>query len=94
MFWPFLVPRWMNEGVEGRKEGRDGGRRGRREEGAASVPTASSFSHPGAASKLLSLSVAPCGQGGELSRDGSVPGLNSASASRQLTELSLLNILL
>ena len=58
------------------------------------MPTASSFSHLGAASKLLSLSVGTCGQGGELSRDGSVLGLNSASASRQLTELSLLNILL
>lgn len=57
------------------------------------MPTASSFSHLGAASKLLSLSVATCGHG-ELSRDGSVLGLNSASASRQLTELSLLNILL
>lgn len=79
--------------MEGRKEGRDGGRRGRREEGAAFMPTASSFSHLGAASKLLSLSVATCGHG-ELSRDGSVLGLNSASASRQLTELSLLNILL
>ena len=46
--------------MSGRKKRRKRWREeGRREEGAAFVPTASSFSHLGAASKLLSLSVAP-----------------------------------
>ena len=57
----------MGKGKAGAEEGRrerkwrgsGTSQEGRREEGAAFVPTASSFSHLGAASKLLSLSVAP-----------------------------------
>lgn len=83
----------MNEWKEEKKEEIEGGgeKRGRscfRAHCIFPLPPGSCLKAP------LIECCATCGQGGELSRDGSVLGLNSASASCQLTELSLLNILL